>query len=370
MQQFKRCAVLALMLATCLAGCSYYEGFFGVDETGDDPDPYWCQADGRCLLADPDSDYVQSLIDSGRFHPHSLGTCEEPLETWQPFATFADPWDGHQLEAACCADMGCIGANNSDRTFAICYPEDGWDLDGLIGAIAPLDAWGVPQCGDVPPLGFAWDYVYAVPCNKGVACEEFDMECGCTCSKYDNQDQCAALDQHLADTYFGEDNWYNGPWESSCTGVPYDWDNFAYGTGGYIGGSCEFNQPGPGDVPDELDDIIDDIDCTTGSCSVPADTLEELLAHVGALASSAEVELEVGRRGIPRGVRLTTCEAVCIALGGQAGMTITALGNDYGDPLMPSSAAAALAELRGDGVTTIVTVDARGTTEIHTLMSR
>lgn len=370
MYNLSRFTIVAL--AVNLTACGFYEDFFSFDETGDegDPDPYWCTVEGRCLLEDPNSAYVQSLIDEGRFHPHSLGTCEEPGEIWQPFATFADPWDGQQLEAACCADMGCEANNLQDPSFAICYPEGGWDLDGLIGAIAPLDGWGTPQCDEVPALGFTYDYVYAVPCSKGVACEEFDTECGCKCSKYDNVDQCSVLDHNLANTYFGEDVWDASPWESSCTGVPYDWDNFAYQNGGYIGGSCEFNQPDPGDVPSELADVIDDISCTKTGCNVPANTLEEILAHIGVLASSAEVKLEFTRRvDQPRGIRFVSCQDLCSTLGGHEGMTITAIGNDYGDALTLTSSIKALAELRTNGLTTVV-FTLRGETHIRTLTSR
>jgi hypothetical protein len=331
-------------------------------ETGGEPNEYWCTAAGQCLLAHPFySPRVSQLIDDGRFHPHSLGTCEEPSQVWEAFAEPHNPWNAAPpLQAACCPEMGCKGDESHDLTFAICYPETNvWHLDGLVGAIAPLDAWGVPQCDDVAPLGFAYDYLYAVPCTSGVACEQFDTACGCTC---DDAADCGVIDDQLELDYFGVDALTDAGWEGDCTGQPWVWDNFAYGSGGWIGSTCEFNQPQPGEIPQELRELIDDIACFGDTCDMPAQLIDDVLANSWTLVGS---ELALNDRG----VEFVECMGLCAALGGSTGSTVVTIGNEYGDPTQPADLRAALDELRR-GSTIVVTIDIRGTTHVHTFIAR
>lgn len=277
-----------------LSGCFVYEnvciGPICFDDTGDgtegspldcdpnDPEPgcYWCDELGNCMLESPASERVKTLIHEGRFIPHSMGTCEDPLNTWEPFAHFENDFV-LPMQAACCDDMGCEGQGSLDPSFEICMPEvAAWNFDGLVGAIAPLDAWGHAQCDEVPPLAFVHDFLYAVPC-AAVACENWRTDCACKC---DDDGPCWDFDDALEDSYFGADALYDAGWESACTGVPYRFDPWAYdGVGGWVGGSCEFNQPWPSQYPPgsqpapaELLEVLSRVDCVPGSCSLTLDT--------------------------------------------------------------------------------------------------
>jgi hypothetical protein len=317
------------------------------DETDPEPGCYWCDELGYCLLESPTSDRVKTLIHEGQFVPHSMGTCEEPQNTWEPFALFESDW---QMEAACCEDMGCEGKGSLDPSFEICMPEiPAWDFDGLVGAIAPLDAWGTAQCDEVPPLAFMYDYLYAVHCHA-VACEEWRTDCACKC---DDSGACWDFDDALEDSYFEADALIDAGWESACTGVPYRWNQWAYGEGGWVGGSCEFNQPWPSQfpsgsepAPDELLKVLSQVDCVRGSCSLTLGTFNHIVANVGILASS---DVALTRRGI----EITRCNDLCDVVGLSAGSMVIGVGRSGSAPLEIASWSMAHEEFIGDGWTTI-----------------
>jgi len=189
---------------------------------------------------------VQSLIDSGEFVPHSLGTCDQPGREWDAFVR-AFPIDdgiGPRLRAACCADMGCDGLNVNVSGFGLCMPgPQTWDAGGTVGAIGFGPAQWSPECDELTPYAFAHDYDMVFSC-QGVSCLDFREECGCSC----DQGSCSALQNQL-ETDYGV---LEEVWELACTGYPWVWDRFAFGDGGWVGDSCQFNQPDPepGTIPD------------------------------------------------------------------------------------------------------------------------
>lgn len=351
----------ALALCSCLADDNFCLGPYCFGETGggaeappdecDETDPqpgcYWCDEFGYCLLESPRSDRVKALIQEGRFIPHSMAPCEEPRNTWEPFVFFESDWP---LQAACCGDLGCDGKGNLDHSFEICMPEvPAWNFDGIVGAIAPLGPWGDAQCDELPPLAFVYDYLYAVQCHA-VVCEKWRTDCACKCT---DSSTCSAFDDELEDKYFGEDALTDAGWESVCTGMPYRWDPYAYGEGGWVGGSCEFNQPWPDQfppgsqpVPPELLDVLGKIECIRESCSLTLDTFEYITANVGMLASSA-VALTT------RGIEITRCNDLCEVVGLSPGSTVIGVGRRGSAPLEMASWWMAYEEFIGDGWTTV-----------------
>ncbi len=348
-----------------MVGCFVYQdvclGQICFDDTGDgadgppldcdpkDPEPgcYWCDELGNCLLESPHSNRVKKLIHDGLFVPGYMGPCEHPQNTWEPFALFEVDWP---LKAACCEDMGCQGAGNDDPSFEICMPEvAAWNFDGLVGAIAPLGDWGHAQCHAVPPLAYVYDYLYAVHCGA-VVCENWRTDCACKC---EDSSTCWAFDDALEAEYFGEDALTDAGWESACTGVPYHFDPMAFGSGGWLGGSCEFNQPEPGPnplgsepTPPELLRVLSQVHCARESCSLTLDTLTYILSNPGMLASS-DVALTTG------GIEFTRCNDLCEVAGLSEGSIVVGVGRSGSAPLEAASWSMAYEEFVGDGWTTV-----------------
>jgi hypothetical protein len=333
--------IVLVVLLTFASGCTIDQICFPdyqdcpTDETGGDEGLY-CSAplpNGRwhCLLNDPSDFRVKKAIDDGLLVPWTEeGSCPHHGREWDtlrrvdPVVNAAPP-----LRAAECSDTPLQVTYH----FSICLPDKAvWSSGHPNGAIgmAGGDPWST-NCTTPEPYLYTHDYVLAVPCARGVTCLGFDTECACKCEEpWD----CGAMQDYL-ETYYGEDQYglIPGGWESACTGYPWEWDQWAYGVGSYQGTSCEWNMPGPmpGDVPQPLQDIIDDITCVESTCTLAETLIDDVLASPGLVAGSSIIAFDRAA------IEIGECNHVCTALGLVAGDRIVALGLTAQDPTDPAA---------------------------------
>ena len=351
--QFTTLVTVLTIFPACIDGSecatSFKLGPYCLGETGgEDPTEFYYDENGIALLIDPDSERAQDLVNSGRFHPHGRGACEDIVYQWTEFGEF----QSESVTVACCADRGCDWtAGDSQTQFRICYPDaSAWGLDGLVGAIAPIEEWGAPNCETLTPFGWQYDYLYQVPCVHGVVCEEHLEQCGCACGV--DFTSCFDVDYWLDATYFGDGALLQAGWESACTGVAYWWDAQAYGTGGWVGNSCEFNQPGPGDVPFVVPPSVQEFkslaSCDDGICYVNERVIELVMNHPsmfdGNLLDNSSADV----------VMIRACGDLCEYMGGFAEMQISSVGMEDQAPT-PAALLSALSEFKEFGSTVIET---------------
>lgn len=348
------------LLTAC--GLSDFQWCFDPDdcasETGGEDGDMYCTAplaNGRwyCLRNPQHDPRVKQAIEIGLLVPWTdVGSCPHEGREWDALQQL-DPIDSlaPTLRAVECSHEPIPEGDG----FSICLPEQsGWapavGMRGAIGA-GTGDVWST-SCGTLQDYALVYDYAHYVPCTYGVSCAGFADECSCKCG---NDLDCGPVQNFLEDYYFGEDADGLIPygWESTCTGLPWAWDQWAYGgVGGYTGTVCEWNgvDPGPGDMPLQLAKLIDDITCIGSTCTVPAHAIEDVLASPGLVAGSSSVAL--GHEA----VEINACNHVCTALGLHVGDRIAQLGLVDHSPLDPSAWVKAYDELL-DGRTqaTIVT---------------
>jgi hypothetical protein len=84
--------------------------------------------------------------------------------------------------------------------------------------------------------------------------------------------------------------------------------------------------PMPGDVPQPLQDVIDDITCAGSTCTIGEHVIDDLIASPGLIAGSSTIAF--GRAAI----EIDQCNHVCAVLGLHAGDHILAIGRTAGDP--------------------------------------
>jgi hypothetical protein len=209
---------------------------------------------------------------------------------------------------------------------------------------------GYADCESLPPFAFVHDYLYRVSCPAGVSCEAFNDRCSCECGVGD-ESVCTAIQSSLSWIYFGEDELGlipgpGGPYEFICDAPPWQYDPEAYGSGGWVGGSCTFDNEVREGLPAPLQGVIDSLTCDGSSCIIPADTFDAIMLDVGMLLSSA---VSLSRSG----VELDRCEDVCVEIGLIAGDTIVSVGRKFETSLDPASWLVAKREFEGDGETAI-----------------
>lgn len=349
--------------ALSLSACGY-TGFefcwIECDETGGDAEDgeLYCGpplADGtwRCLDAPQHDSRVKAAIESGAFVPFTdAGSCPNRGREWDTLRevdTVVSPVS--PLRAVECSDTPITQAPGG---FSLCFPEiAAWAPEWPDGAVAlpGNDQWA-SNCAAIGSYAFLYDYAYGVPCALGVTCLGFDDRCTCKC---ESESDCGTVQTFLETYYLGEDEYglIPGGWESTCTGVPWEWDQWAYGDGGYVGTACEWNgeNPGTGNVPQPLEILVADLDClpATGglgaSCSIPEHALDHVLASPGLIAGSSSASLVRGA------VQIDECNHLCSALGLQSGDVIESIGFGRGSPLDPAAWLAAHDELLQSGTT-------------------
>lgn len=346
----KRIAMIVTM-ATTLACADYpYTPCFLLPpdacggETGGEDGLYCGPPDAtgrwRCVLNDANDLRVEKAIADGLLVPWTdQGTCPHRGREWDTLRR-VDPVNNGAtpLRAAECSDTPIPKL----LYFSICLPDQAvWSSGKPNGAIGPIDddEWS-PNCTALDPYAVIYEYLYATPCAGGVTCLGFDDECACKC---DDDSDCGLMQDWLEAQYFGEDQdgLIPGGWESACTGYPWVWDQYAYGSGSYVGTSCEWNMPGPkpGEVPQPLQDVIDEITCVRSTCTIGEHVLDDLIASPGLIAGSSTLAL--GRVAIEIG----QCNHVCAVLGLRAGDKILAIGRRARDPTDLSAWAQAYDEL-------------------------
>lgn len=97
--------------------------------------------------------------------------------------------------------------------------------------------------------------------------------------------------------------------------------------------------PKPDEVPQPLQDVIDEITCVRSTCTIGEHVLDDLIASPGLIAGSSTLAL--GRAAIEIG----QCNHVCAVLGLRAGDKILAIGRRARDPTDLSAWAQAYDEL-------------------------
>ncbi len=343
-------------LAVCWAGCGIeieWGDSLG-DEVGDgghDNDLY-CNERMNCVRTWKLDPRIEQAINEGVLVPYiDDGSCNTPEREWDCLHRI-DPILGpvEPLRCASCPEMigGYSGHTTNVEAFSLCWPEmAAWSLAGAQGAIAApgAPAWA-PDCSSLEPFAFSYDYVVTMPCNFGAACMGLDTECGCKCGELVNEAAWDACDD-IAEAMGLADNNY---WSLMCTGYPWIWDEFAFGKGGWVGTTCQFNAEGPepGDPPMPFEQLppADFISCTiTGTdalCLIDDDLFGMLVGSPNLLFTGASFSPE--RTGA---VEIEQCDvgSVCHALGLGVGQQIVAVGTGSGSPLDPAEITSALREL-------------------------